>query len=257
MESKVHILFLGTGTSSGVPVIGCDCPVCTSPDPRDHRFRSSLFVASRTTRLLIDTGPDLRGQLLRAKIDHIDAVLLTHYHKDHIAGFDDLRALIHRSNKPLPVYADDKTLDALHRIYPYAHFNQNTAQGLSIHTHTLTDNSRCRIGDIAVRAFRVWHGKLAILGFIFNEAIIYITDMKSMEAHTEQSLCHKKLLIVNAQQIQPHPTHMHLNETLAFRNRLQPQRTYLTHLSHHIGKASEQELPDTVSLAYDGLLITE
>lgn len=253
---------MGTGTSLGVPMLACNCRVCTSEDRRDKRLRSSILVEKGETSLLIDSGPDLRWQLLRAGKSSVDAVFLTHYHRDHTGGLDDLRALIFHKQRAMPVYANKTTVQALARQYEYADFVGNNLSSnfatLALNLQEIQENERIRVGEIEVRAVNVWHGKLAILGFVFDESLVYLTDVKDIDDKVCAGLMDKKILILNALRQNPHPTHLNLKEALILINNLRPQQAYLTHISHLLGLSKEIEanLPQQVSLAYDNLTLS-
>lgn len=252
---------MGTGTSLGVPMLACSCAVCLSKDKRDKRLRSSVLVEKGRTNLLIDAGPDLRCQLLKTGKTDIDAVLLTHFHRDHLGGLDDLRALIFHRQRVMPIYANQLSLEALARQYEYVDLSGENLSDkfatLSLSLQNLEAGKQVQIGDISVRAVEVWHGKLAILGFVFDEELVYLTDVKYLDLAVCDTLRHKKILIINALRQEEHPTHLNLAEALALIEELQPQKAYLTHISHSLGLHAEitPTLPEEVSLAYDSLVL--
>lgn len=258
----LRLTFLGTGTSLGIPMLACNCRVCLSKDRRDRRLRSSVLVEKANTTLLIDAGPDLRWQLLRIGKTKLDALCLTHFHRDHLGGLDELRALIFRKQQPLPVYANEQSLAALHRQYEYADFGGEKLSEkfatLSLNLRSIAGGECVQIGDIQLRAVQVWHGKLAILGFVLDERMVYLTDVKYVDAEVCASLQHKQLLVLNALRQAPHPTHLNLAEALDLIRGLQAEKTYLTHISHSLGLHAEvsRTLPPEVSLAYDMLSIS-
>lgn len=249
----LKITFLGTGTSSGVPMIGCDCEVCTSSDKKDNRLRSSILVQSPTTTLVVDTGPDFRYQMLRQKIKHLDAVVFTHPHKDHLAGLDDIRAFNFFSKKPMELYADSLTEEAVRRDFHYA-FSDTKYPGLpelSFNTITLEPFV---VGDIPIVPVMVWHMKMPVLGFRFGK-FTYITDANRIEEGEKEKIRGSELLVLNALRKQKHISHFSLEEAIEMAQELKMPVTYFTHISHQLGRHSdiEAELPDGIHLAYDGL----
>jgi phosphoribosyl 1,2-cyclic phosphate phosphodiesterase len=249
----LKITFLGTGTSSGVPMIGCDCEVCTSTDRKDNRLRSSILVQSPTTTLVVDTGPDFRYQMLRQKIKHLDAVVFTHPHKDHLAGLDDIRAFNFFSKKPMELYADSLTEEAVRRDFHYA-FSDTKYPGLpelSFNTITLEPFV---VGDIPIAPIMVWHMKMPVLGFRFGK-FTYITDANRIEEGEKEKIRGSELLVLNALRKQKHISHFSLEEAIEMAQELKVPVTYFTHISHQLGRHSdiEAELPDGIHLAYDGL----
>jgi phosphoribosyl 1,2-cyclic phosphate phosphodiesterase len=249
----LKITFLGTGTSSGVPMIGCECEVCTSADKKDNRLRSSILVQSLTTTLVVDTGPDFRYQMLRQKIKHLDAVVFTHPHKDHLAGLDDIRAFNFFSKKPMELYADSLTEEAVRRDFHYA-FSDTKYPGLpelSFNTITLEPFV---VGDIPIVPVMVWHMKMPVLGFRFGK-FTYITDANRIEEGEKEKIRGSELLVLNALRKQKHISHFSLEEAIEMAQELKAPVTYFTHISHQLGRHSdtEAELPDGIHLAYDGL----
>ena len=250
------IKFLGTGTSSGVPMIGCDCTICTSSNKKDKRLRSSILISSQTTSLVVDTGPDFRYQMLREKVKHIDAVVFTHPHKDHIAGLDDIRAFNFFSKHPMDIYADSLTEEAIRRDFYYA-FADTKYPGIpELEIKTITDEL-FMVGDIPVIPIRVWHHKMPVLGFRFGH-FTYITDANRIEEEEKSKIRGSKLLVLNALRKQQHLSHFTLGEAVDLAAELKIPQTYLTHLSHQMGLHDEveAELPDFVNLAYDGLAVS-
>lgn len=249
------ITFLGTGTSSGVPMIGCDCEVCTSPDKKDKRLRSSILVQSATTTLVVDTGPDFRYQMLRQQVKHLDAVIFTHPHKDHLAGLDDVKAFNFLSKKPMEIYADSLTEEALRRDFHYA-FTDNRYPGipeLNLNTITLEPFT---VGDIPVIPILVWHLKMPVLGFRFG-SFTYITDANRIDETEKQKIRGSEVLVLNALRKQKHISHFTLDEAIAMTDELKVPTAYFTHISHQLGrhKLVEATLPEGKHLAYDGLVL--
>jgi phosphoribosyl 1,2-cyclic phosphate phosphodiesterase len=252
---SLKITFLGSGTSSGVPMIACDCQVCTSTDKKDKRLRSSILVRSSTTTLVVDTGPDFRYQMLREKVKHLDAVIFTHPHKDHLAGLDDIRAYNFFTRKPMDIYADSLTEEALRRDFYYA-FSDTKYPGipeLDLHTITLEPFV---VGDIRVIPILVWHLKMPVMGFRFGP-FTYITDANRIDASEKEKIKGSQVIVLNALRKQRHISHFNLGEAIEMAQELGIPKAYFTHISHQLGKHEEieSELPDGCHLAYDGLTI--
>ena len=247
------ITFLGTGTSQGVPVIACDCEVCTSTDWHDNRLRTSIMIESADKTVVIDSGPDFRYQMLREKVKHLDAIVFTHEHKDHVAGLDDIRAFNYKQNTPVDVYATTRVQDALKREFSYifAEFKYPGIPQLNMHT---IDLEPFDIGSIHFTPVEVMHYKLPVLGFRIND-FTYITDAKTVTETEKQKIKGSKILVINALQTQSHISHFTLDEALLFAQEIGAEKTYLTHISHRLGKHQvvSQLLPTGIELAYDGL----
>jgi phosphoribosyl 1,2-cyclic phosphate phosphodiesterase len=253
----LELIFLGTGTSQGVPLIACDCNVCTSQDSKDKRLRSSALVRTSQTTLVVDTGPDFRQQMLRENVKVLDAVLFTHEHKDHIAGLDDVRAYNFILKKKIPVYATERVIKALQREFYYI-FNDEKYPGIPEIDIHLIDNQAFYIQDIHIQPLELLHYKLPVLGFIFNQQLAYITDANYISPPEKNKLKNLDVLIINALRREKHISHFTLQEALDIIQELQPKKAYLTHISHQLGTYKEvsKELPQNVFLAYDGLKIT-
>ncbi len=254
-SSHLTITFLGTGTSGGVPMIACDCEVCSSTDQKDKRLRSSILVQSGTTTIVVDTGPDFRTQMLNFGVKHIDAILFTHPHKDHIAGLDDVKAFTYFSNKPIQIYADALTEEALRRDFYYA-FAETKYPGIpEIRLNTITLEPFI-IGDIPVQPILVWHLKMPVLGFRFG-SFTYITDANRIEPAELQKIKGSEILVLNALRKKKHISHFNLQEAVSLAAELQVPAVYFTHISHQLGKHAdiEKELPGNMHLAYDGLFL--
>ncbi|MEI9946198.1 MAG: MBL fold metallo-hydrolase [Chitinophagaceae bacterium] len=251
----LKITFLGTGTSSGVPMIGCDCEVCTSTDKKNKRLRSSIMVESAKTRLVVDTGPDFRYQMLREKVKHLDAVVFTHPHKDHMAGLDDIRAFNYLTKRPMDVYADALTEEALRRDFYYA-FSDTRYPGIpELNLNTITSES-FMVGDIPVTPVQVWHLKMPVLGFRFGK-FTYITDANRIDDAEKEKIKGSEVIVLNALRKAKHISHFTLEEAIALVQELKIPRAYFTHISHQLGKHEdvEKELPPGIHLAYDGLVL--
>lgn len=251
----LRITFLGTGTSSGVPMIGCDCEVCTSTDKKDNRLRSSILVQSATTTLVVDTGPDFRYQMLRQKVKHLDAVIFTHPHKDHLAGLDDVRAYNFFTKKHIDIYADSLTEEAVRRDFYYA-FTDTKYPGIPELNLNTISTEPFLVGDIPVIPISVWHMKMPVLGFRFGK-FTYITDANRIEEAEREKIRGSEVLVLNALRKQKHISHFTLEEAIEVVQELKIPTGYFTHMSHQIGlhAAIEAELPENIHLSYDGLLL--
>ncbi|MGB4843687.1 MAG: MBL fold metallo-hydrolase [Ferruginibacter sp.] len=248
---SLKITFLGTGTSSGVPMIGCTCEVCTSTDKKDKRLRSSILIESDTTSIVIDTTPDFRYQMLRANVKKLDAVLFTHPHKDHIAGLDDVRAYNYFQQKPMEIYANSLTEEAIKREFAYA-FSDKKFPGIpSLNLNTI-DESSFQIGDIPVTPILVWHLKMPVLGFRFGN-FTYITDANRIDADEKEKIKGSEVLVLNALRKEKHISHFTLDEAAAMVQELGVPKGYFTHISHQLGKHQmiNKALPDGIALAFD------
>ncbi|MBL8003155.1 MAG: MBL fold metallo-hydrolase [Flavobacteriales bacterium] len=253
----MRLTFLGTGTSQGVPIIGCRCAVCTSPDPRDQRLRVSVLVEVNGTRILIDAGPDMRQQLLRARVTDLDAVLLTHAHMDHIGGMDDLRAIsfLHDPPRPVPIYADPPTTDGVRHTYHYA-FGPQRYPGVPEFAMRSIGRDPFQVEGIEVLPVEVMHMNMPVLGFRIG-AMAYVTDAKTIAPAERDKLRGLDVLVLNALRKQEHYSHLNLQEALEVVRDVRPRRAYFTHISHWMGLHAEvqRELPDGVILAHDGLVV--
>jgi phosphoribosyl 1,2-cyclic phosphate phosphodiesterase len=251
----LKITFLGTGTSSGVPLIGCDCAVCTSADPKDNRLRTSILVQSATTTLVVDTGPDFRYQMLREKVMKLDAVVFTHPHRDHMAGLDDVRAYNFFQKKHIDIYADSLTEEAIRRDFYYA-FADTKYPGIpELNLITISDQPFV-VGDIPVIPIKVWHMKMPVLGFRFGP-FTYITDANRIEEQEKDKIRDAEILVLNALRKQQHISHFTLGEAVDLVQELRVPLAYFTHMSHQIGLHAdiEAELPDNIHLAWDGMVL--
>lgn len=247
------ITFLGAGTSSGVPMIGCKCEVCRSEDERDMRLRSSLLVEYDGATIVIDSGMDFRYQMLRASVEKLDAILLTHEHKDHVGGLDDVRAFNYLQDKSMDIYAQERVLGVIKKDFDYA-FSQLRRSGVPrITTHAI-DDKPFKVGDITVVPIKGMHDQLPVRGFRIG-SMAYLTDFNFIEDGETEKLEALDILIVGALRREKHRSHFTLDEALELIERVKPKRAYLTHVSHQMGlyKDIERELPEGVHLAYDTL----
>jgi phosphoribosyl 1,2-cyclic phosphate phosphodiesterase len=250
----VKVTFLGSGTSQGVPVISCTCAVCTSSDTRDNRLRSSVFIEVNGTNMVIDTGPDFRYQMLRSKINKLDAVLLTHSHKDHIAGLDDVRAYNYFQQKPMDVYATEETQQALRREYSYIFDNQDYPGIPQIRLHTIQSATPFSVSGIEVTPIRVLHYKMEVIGFRIQD-FTYITDANYIAPQEIEKIKGSKVLVLNALRHEQHVSHYTLSQAIEIAKEIGAEETYFTHISHQLGlhKEVDAELPEGMHLAYDCL----
>lgn len=251
----MRITFLGTGTSTGVPMIGCGCATCLSTDPRDSRLRPSIYVETADTRLLVDAGPDLRAQALRQRIARVDAILFTHGHADHILGMDDVRTFNALMNAPMPCFGDAATLEDIRRMFGYV-FDPATPKGGGLPRLDLREiQGAFRVGDIDLVPVPLFHGKRPILGFRFGAAA-YLTDCSRIPDASWPLLEGLEVLVLNALRVRPHPTHFSLDEAIAAARRIGAPRTFFTHMCHDLQHAStDAALPSGMALAYDGLVL--
>lgn len=247
------VTFLGTGTSQGVPVIACDCKVCTSADPKDNRLRSSVMIEVDDKLIVVDSGPDFRYQMLRAKVKHLTAILFTHEHKDHVAGMDDIRAFNYRQKAAIDVYGSERVQTALKREFAYI-FHEFKYPGIPDIRPQVIDHEPFSIEGIPVIPIEVMHYKLPIMGYRIGD-FTYITDAKTVADAEKEKIKGSKILVINALQKDPHISHFTLDEAIAFAQEMGAQHTYLTHISHRLGTYDEvsAELPPGIHLAYDGL----
>jgi phosphoribosyl 1,2-cyclic phosphate phosphodiesterase len=237
-------------------VIGCTCVVCSSSDPRDNRLRTSALLTAGRTHLLIDAGPDLRQQMLRARVDHLDAILLTHEHNDHVIGLDDVRPFNFRSGRAMAVYALPRVAKAVRDRFEYV-FGEPIPGLPRLELRPLHKDEPIEVGGLAVQPVGVDHGPLPILGFRFGD-LTYLTDVKTLRPDELDKIRGTRFLVLNALHHHPHPTHLNLHEALDLIRLIGPERAWLTHMSHHMGLAREVEagLPEGVHLGYDGLEIS-
>jgi phosphoribosyl 1,2-cyclic phosphate phosphodiesterase len=249
----VKITFLGTGTSQGVPVIACDCPTCTSTDPHDNRLRTSLLLEYEGVTLLFDAGPDFRQQMLREKVKKLDAILITHEHKDHIAGMDDVRAFNYKSQDAVDIYAEERVQKAIKREFSYV-FTEYQYPGIPKMRLNDIPDYMFTIKGIKIIPVRVRHMNMEILGFRIGD-FAYITDANYIPEHSKERLFGVKYLVVNALRKEKHISHFSLREAIDFIREISPRKAFLTHISHQMGlhKEVSEELPPGIMLGYDGL----
>lgn len=251
----MKVTFLGTGTSQGVPMIGCDCEVCQSQDTRDNRLRTSIWIQNEDTSIVIDSGPDFRYQMLRAQVKHIDGVVFTHGHKDHVAGLDDIRAYNYWQNEDIKVYANAQTEEVLKREFAYV-FSEFKYPGVpSLDLHPLYGQD-IAIGSMTLETIKVLHYKLEVYGYRIGD-FTYITDANYIDEENMKKLIGTKVLVLNALRHEKHISHFTLSEALEIIEQIKPQKAYLTHISHQLGTHEKvtDTLPDNVYLAYDTLSI--
>jgi phosphoribosyl 1,2-cyclic phosphate phosphodiesterase len=253
----MQVTFLGTGTSQGIPIIGSDHPVCLSDDLRDKRLRVSILISWENATYVIDCGPDFRQQMLRTNCNHIDGILFTHEHADHTAGLDDIRPFYFRQGD-IHTYAHKRVFGELARRFDYIFATENKYPGApGVIQHEVKNNHSFTLKGVRITPINALHYKLQVFGYRFDD-FAYLTDVKTMEQAEKDKLKGVKVLVVNALRIQEHISHFSLQEALDFIAEIQPERAYLTHISHLLGFHAEvsKELPENVFLAYDTLTIT-
>jgi phosphoribosyl 1,2-cyclic phosphate phosphodiesterase len=251
----MKVTFLGTGTSQGVPVIACGCHVCVSADERNKRLRCSVLIELNNQRLIIDTGPDFRQQMLRQKVQSLNAVLYTHEHKDHTAGLDDIRAFNYFMGTSIDLYLNEYVERAIRREFAYI-FEEEKYPGIPQVELIRIKNEPFELFGTSVIPVEVSHYKLPVFGFRFGN-FCYITDAKTISAHERNKIRGLKILVINALRREPHASHLTLDEALDIIDDVRPEIAYITHISHQLGLHTEveSELPANVKLAYDGLII--
>jgi len=266
---QATLTFLGSGTSMGVPTLGCACAVCASatppgpglpaPDPRNRRTRPSVLISWQDHNVVIDTGPDFHAQAVREHIGHLDAVLYTHGHADHVLGMDDLRPLSFHNAGNLPLYADDATAATIERIFDYTFGSDSprypTSARVTLNRIPTTPGAEVVLFGVHFQRVPVTHGRHQITGYRFGAAA-YLTDLSDIPAESLPLLADLDVLILDALRREPHPTHSHLDKSIAFVELLKPRRAFFTHMSHDLDHAAtEAILPPHIRLAYDGLKI--
>jgi phosphoribosyl 1,2-cyclic phosphate phosphodiesterase len=251
----VKITFLGTGTSQGVPVIACDCNICLSSDPLDKRLRTSLLLERDETTLVFDAGPDFRQQMLREHVTHLDAILLTHEHKDHIAGLDDVRAFNYKSQDAIDIYSEDRVQKVIKKEYSYV-FSEYQYPGIPKMRLNQIPDQGFNVKKIDIIPIRVFHYRLPVYGFRIGN-FAYITDANYVPEESKEKLYGVKYLVINALRKEKHISHFSLREAVSFIREISPKKAYITHISHQMGFHQEvnKELPAGIALAYDGLTL--
>ncbi|PSR53251.1 hydrolase [Adhaeribacter arboris] len=249
------LTFLGTGTSQGVPVIGCACEVCQSVDYRDKRLRTSAHLQIGDKSIIIDSGPDFRQQVLRERIKTLDALVFTHEHKDHTSGLDDIRAYNFLQQRNMPLYGEPRVLDQIKREFAYIFSGANYPGIPRVVLHPISE-AGFEAEGIFFQPIRIYHHKLPILGFRIGN-LTYITDANFISAESKKIIQGSEVIVLNALRHEPHISHFSLNEAIELLQELQPKKAYLTHISHLLGlhHEVEAELPDFIHLAYDGLKV--
>jgi phosphoribosyl 1,2-cyclic phosphate phosphodiesterase len=252
---NLKITFLGTGTSLGVPIIGCTCRVCTSVNPKDKRLRSSVMVEVDGKRFVIDTGPDFRQQMIRERVNRLDAVLYTHEHRDHVAGLDDLRSFNFIMEKKMELYATEFVQQSLHNQFEYV-FTEKKYPGIpEINFHTI-ENKPFTIEEVPITPILVKHMHLPVFGFRIGD-FSYITDANYIAEEEKEKIKGSEILVLNALRYESHPSHFTFDEAMALAKELKCKTTYFTHISHLLGLHEEvqENLPDNIRLAHDGLTL--
>jgi phosphoribosyl 1,2-cyclic phosphate phosphodiesterase len=252
---NLQLTFLGTGTSQGVPMIGCDCDVCRSSDPRDNRLRSSVYIQTPECSFVVDTGTDFRTQALRANIRDVDAVIFTHSHTDHIMGFDDLRRFSHK-NGSMPVYASPETMRDLERVYKFAFDKtERVAYYLKPEPHVI--DGPFSLGQTDITPLPVPHGGSTVNGYLFERGgeklVAYLSDCSGVPDTIVDLIANVRALIIDALRHKPHPTHLSVDQALEIAARVRPNETYFTHIAHELPQSAEKDLPAHTHIAYDGL----
>ncbi|MCF8255505.1 MAG: MBL fold metallo-hydrolase [Bacteroidia bacterium] len=251
----MKVTFLGTGTSQGVPIIACDCEICSSADPKDKRLRSSILVEHDGHQIVVDTGPDFREQMLRSQIKQLDAILFTHAHRDHLAGLDDIRGFNFRMKRAIDVYCEHRVEKAIRKEFFYA-FEEPKYPGVpEMNIHTISSEPFQLFG-LPIIPIQVYHHKLPVLGFRFGD-FVYITDANRIEPKEMDKIRGCKVLVLNALRREYHISHFTLDEAIAIVQEIKPETAYFTHISHQLGlhQDLEIELPENIHLAHDGLTL--
>ena len=251
----MKITVLGSGTSQGVPVISCKCEVCLSSNPKDNRLRSSVMIEVDNINLVIDTGPDFRQQMLREKVEKLDAILFTHHHKDHVAGMDDIRAFNHRWKKDMQLYCTQPTQEALKREFPYV-FSDFKYPGVPKVNINSIKNKPFKIENTTIIPIEAQHYLMPVLGFRIKN-FVYLTDVSAISEVEKEKMKAADVIILDALRKKPHISHFSLSQALNLLEELKPKKALLIHISHYMGlhKEVEETLPDNISLSYDGQIV--
>jgi phosphoribosyl 1,2-cyclic phosphate phosphodiesterase len=252
----LSLTLLGTGTSQGVPLIGCKCKVCSSSNTKDKRLRTSALISYNGSNIVIDTGPDFRQQMLRLNVSSMDAVLFTHEHKDHIAGLDDIRAFNYLQQKDMPIYCNENVENAIRREFAYV-FAEKRYPGIpQLDIISINENVKFSVGNLEILPLPVMHMYLPVLGFLFGD-ICYITDANFISEKVIERIKGIKYLVLNALRKEKHPSHFTLDEAIVMVEKINPQIAVFTHISHQLGLHNEiqNNLPDNILLGYDGMVL--
>lgn len=253
---SLEILFLGTGTSHGVPMIGCNCPVCTSQDPRDRRNRASILIRTGDTRLLVDTPPELRLSCIRFGVSHVSAILFTHHHADHIMGLDDVRRFNHLNHDAMVCRGAPETLSEIRRTFRYAFGTAHIGGGIPALSPRAFQDGMFSEQGVEIESLPVLHGHTVVHGFRIG-LFAYLTDVKTIPEHTRERLRGLDTLVLGVLRYRTHPTHLSVDEAMELLEDIRPRRTFFTHIAHDLGHAqTEDSLPADVRLAYDGLRLS-
>ncbi len=256
-KSNIKIHFLGTGTSQGIPIIGSDHPVCLSTNQKDKRLRSSLLLEKDGKIITIDSGPDFRQQMLRYNAQRLDGILYTHEHNDHVLGLDDIRPLVFKSGEDMNVYGLKRVLDELHNRFPYM-FAEHKYPGVPTVIENVIEEDKFLVAGFTIEPIKVLHGPLPILGYLIDDKIAYLTDVKTIPTESLEKLRGVEVLIISALRVeQEHFSHILLDEAIRYSDLIGAKQTYFTHISHHLGfhDEVEEKLPKGKYLAYDTLEI--
>ena len=249
------VTFLGTGTSQGIPVIACDCEVCTSEDPKDNRLRTSVLIEVENQTIVIDTGPDFRQQMLRRNVQKLDAIVFTHQHKDHVAGLDDVRAFNHKFQKNIDLYCTAEVEEALIREFPYVFSTYKYPGVPEVKIHNIK-NEPFTIGGVEVLPIEALHYKLSVFGYRIKD-FVYLTDISAITEKEKEKMKGAKVIVLDALRKTPHISHLSMQQAVDLLEELQPKKGYLIHISHLMGLHNEviKELPNFIKQAHDGLIL--